>query len=187
MLPRLLTIAILVACGGSVHGQSLSEVAAKEKERRVKTGGSAKSYTDSDLRDAADKRAKEGGTSSSDTPPPSISHAASEVTAGPSAAQDSAPSTDSSQSDATKKARGADYKARLAAMNAQLRDAEEHLSAAERDWHMVGMHPWQLAAASEGVRARLEAAKKTVQRIRSLRDDLEDAARREGIPPGYLR
>jgi hypothetical protein len=187
MLPRLLMIAILVACVGSVHGQSLSEVAAKEKERRVKTGGSAKSYNDSDLRDAADKRAKEGGTSSSDTPPPSISQATGEVAPGPSAAQDSAPSTDSSQSDAAKKARGADYKARLAAVNAQLKYAEERLSAVEKDWHMVNMHPGQLAASYEKVRARLEATKKTVQRIRGLRDGMEDAARREGIPPGYLR
>jgi hypothetical protein len=187
MLPRLLMIAILVACGGSVHGQSLSEVAAKEKERRVKSGGSGKSYTDSDLRDAADKRAKEGGSSSSDIRPPSIVQATSDANPWPPVAEDSTSSTDSSQSDATRKARGADYKARLAALNAQLRDAEEYLSAAEKDWHMVNMHPWQLAASYEKVRARLEAAKKTVQRIRSLRDDMEDAARREGIPPGYLR
>jgi hypothetical protein len=180
-------IAILVACGGSVHGQSLSEVAAKEKERRVKTGSSAKSYTDSDLRDAADKRAKEGGSSSGDIPPPSIAQATSEVTPGPPVAQDAAGSTDSSQSDASKKARGADYKARLVAVNGQLKNAEDYLSAAERDWHMVSMHPWQLVAAHDKVRARLESAKKTVQRLRSQRDDIEDAARREGIPPGYLR
>lgn len=187
MLPRLLIIAILVAWGGSVHGQSLSEVAAKEKERRGKTGRSAKSYTEADLRDAADKRAKEGGSSSTDVPPPSIGKATGEVTPELSVTQDAAGPTDSSQSDASKKARGADYKARLAAVNAQLKYAEEHLSAAEKDWHMVNMHPWQLAAAYEKVRARLEAAKKTVQHIRTLRDDTEDAARREGIPPGYLR
>ncbi len=37
----------------------------------------------------------------------------------------------------------------------------------------------------ETARSLLEAAKTRVERLRRQRDDIEDAARREGIPPGY--
>jgi hypothetical protein len=36
-------------------------------------------------------------------------------------------------------------------------------------------------------RLRLEAAQREVQRARQQRDEIEDKARREGIPPGWLR
>lgn len=187
MLTRVLMIAILVACGESVQSQSLGEVAAKEKERRAKTGGSAKSFTDSDLRDAANKRAREGNPSSGSNLPPSVAPTRSDSSAGPPVAQDSSGSTDSSPSEASKKARGAEYKARLDATNIYLKQAEENLKAAEKDWNFVSSHPWELASWSDQARSRFEAAKKSVELLRRQRDDIEDAARREGIPPGYLR
>ena len=122
MRTRLLTIAILVACGGSVQSQSLGEVATKEKERRAKTGGAAKSFTDADLRDAANKRAREGSASSTSGAP------------GPSVAPDSSGSTDSSASEAaSKKVRGAELKARLDATNLNLKQSEEDLQRAGRN------------------------------------------------------
>jgi hypothetical protein len=39
----------------------------------------------------------------------------------------------------------------------------------------------------EQATARLETVRKEVLRLRQQRDDIEDAVRREGIPPGYLR
>jgi hypothetical protein len=179
---RLLMIAILVACGGSVQSQSLAEVAAKEKERRAKIGASAKTFTDADLRDAASKRAKEGSDHPSSVAP-TRSDSAAEFPVAP----DSSDSTGSSPSDASKKARGAEYKAGLDATNTYLKQAEENLRAAEKDCNLVNSHPWELAAAFDKARSRLEAAKKTVERLRRQRDDIEEAARREGIPPGYLR
>jgi hypothetical protein len=176
----LLTIAILVACAGSVQSQSLGEVAAKEKERRAKTGGSAKSFTDSDLRDAALKRAREGNASSSGAAPLPSS------VEGP-VAQDASDSSDSSASEASKKVRGAEYKARLDATNAYLKQAEEEFKVAEKQWIMVSDHSWTFAGFFDRARSRFEAAKKQVELLRRQRDDIEDAARRESIPPGYLR
>jgi len=46
--------------------------------------------------------------------------------------------------------------------------------------HSVGF-PIELAT------ARLETTRKEVARLRQQRDDIENAARREGIPPGYMR
>jgi hypothetical protein len=187
MLTRLLTIATLVACGGSVQSQSLAEVAAKEKERRAKTGGSAKSFTDSVLRDAASMRSREGNSSSGNNLPPTVAPTGSDSSSGLPATPDSRGSTDSSSSEASKKSRGAEYKARLEATNVYLKQAEENLKAAEKDWNMVNNHPWELASAFESARSRFEAAKKSVELLRRQRDDIEDAARHEGIPPGYLR
>jgi chromosome segregation ATPase len=95
--------------------------------------------------------------------------------------------TDSGTSAASKKSRGAEYKARLDATNVDLKQAEEKLRAAENDWNMAEHHPWEMASTFEQARSRFEAAKKSVELLRRQRDDIEDAARREGIPPGYLR
>jgi len=184
---RLLMIAILVACGGSAQSQSLGEVAAKDKERRAKTGGSARSFTDTDLKDAERKRAREGTASAGNALPPSAAPTRSDSSAGPPATPDSNDATDSSTSEASKKSRGAEYKARLDATNEDLKQAEENLRAAERDWNYVSSHPWELVAWTDQVRSRFEAAKKRAELLRRQRDDIEDAARREGIPPGYLR
>jgi hypothetical protein len=187
MLVRLLMIAILLAGGASARSQSLAEVAAKEKERRAKTGGSAKSFTDADLRDAASKRAREGTPSPRSTPSPSPAPTRSDSSRRPTAAADSGDSTDPSASLASKKARGAEYRARLDAANEVLKHAEEELRTAENDWNMAEHHPWQMASVFDQARARFEAAKKRVEQVRRERDDIEDAARREGIPPGYMR
>jgi hypothetical protein len=187
MLTRLLLIAILVAAGKSVQSQSLAEVAAKEKERRAKTGGSSKSFTDSDLRDAARKRAREGGASSSDIPPASAPPARSGSAPGTPIAQPAGGSTDSSLSDDSKKSRGAEYKVRLAEAESYLKQAEGYVRVAQENWDFVNSHTNSSTISLNYARSLLAAAKEEAARRRKLRDDIEDAARREGIPPGYLR
>ena len=184
MLTRMLTIAMLVGCGPSVYSQSLAEVAAKEKERRAKVGSSAKAFTDSDLKDAARKRAKEGSPSTVN-PPPSVSPTTDASSAQAANPQD-ASAVDSSSSEA-KKSRGAEYKVRLDATNASLKVAEENFRVAQQEWTIVSDHSWRFAGHYERSRLRFEAAKKSVELLRRERDEIEDAARREGIPPGYLR
>jgi hypothetical protein len=178
-------IAVLVAGAESVMGQSLAEVAAKEKERRARAGGSAKTFTDSDLQDAALKRARENPSSAGKPAPSPATGSDSPVV--PPATQDPSGPTDSSASEASKRARGAEYKAQLDASNGALKRAEEEFKAAERDWHFVNSHPWELAGWFKSTQSRFEAAKKRAELLRTQRDDIEDAARREGIPPGYLR
>jgi len=174
-----LLIAILVSGGSLVEGQSLGEAAAKEKERRSKIHGSGPSFTDSDLQGAGAKRDREGSGTASPKPPAAKEGGYSRVAAtsddaGNSAAVESA-----------KKARGLDLKTRLDRVNLALTASEARLKEAQRQWDAVYMrsvgYPLEQAA------AHLEKARNDVGRLTRERDDIEDTARREGIPPGYMR
>jgi len=87
--------------------------------------------------------------------------------------------------ESAKKARGLDLKTRLAAVSLDLTAAEARLREAQRQWDAVYMrsvgYPLEQAA------AHLEKARNDVGRLTRERDDIEDTARREGIPPGYMR
>jgi hypothetical protein len=76
-------------------------------------------------------------------------------------------------------------KTRLAGVNVELSAAEKRLKEAERQWDAVYMrsvgYPLEQAA------AHLERARKDVARLRQERDEIEEAALREAIPPGYMR
>jgi hypothetical protein len=185
MQTRLLLLMVLLAVGARVQSQSLAEVAAKEKARRAKIGGSSKSFTDSDLQEAASKRAREGNPSSKGSPPPSAAPVGIGSVSGPPVEQPSGGSTDSSQ--AAKAARGAEYRDRWVEANAYVKEAEEFVRVAQENWDFVNSHTNSSTVSLDFARSLLEAAKKEAQRRRKLREDIEDAARREGIPPGYLR
>ena len=70
-------------------------------------------------------------------------------------------------------------------MNLDLTAAEARLKEAQRQWDAVYMrsvgYPLEQAA------AHLEKARNDVGRLTRERDEIEDTARREGIPPGYMR
>lgn len=184
MLTRLLLISVLSWYGGSVRAQSLGEAAAREKERKAKLAGPARSYTDADLRAVAGKRVSQSGAASSRL---TGSSSAEDTPAVATTSQDSTASTDLSRSDALKKARGADYKARLAELDHELEAALEDLATAEKRWNTAQNHPWEFPAEFDRARSQFEAARERVAGLRRQRDEIEDAARREGIPPGYLR
>ena len=78
------------------------------------------------------------------------------------------------------------YRSQLAAAEAQVKRAQAGLKWAEDNWHCVNSHTNQ-SFSLERARSRLEQAKKELERTRKQREDIEDAARREGIPPGWLR
>jgi hypothetical protein len=186
-------IAILVSGGALVQGQSLGEAAAKEKERRAKIHGSGKSFSDSELQEARAKREREGSSPSREgaSPSPAASGAASPK---PPASKDggntsTAATTDDASDTATvesaKRARGLELKTRLARVNVELTAAEGRLKEAERQWDSVYMH--SVGYPLDQAAAHLETARKNVARLRQQRDDIEQAARSEGIPPGYMR
>ena len=70
-------------------------------------------------------------------------------------------------------------------MNIELTAAQARLKEAERQWDAVYMH--SVGYPLEQAAAHLENARKDVGRLTKERDDIEDTARREGIPPGYMR
>ncbi len=174
-----LLIAIFVSGGALVQGQSLGEAAAKEKERRSKIHGSGKSFSDSDLQEAGTKREREGSVPSSPKPP--VAKAGGNT----SAAATSDDASTGATVESAKKARGLELKTRLARVNLELTAAEARLKEAERQWNAVYMH--SVGYPLEQAAAHLENARKDVGRLTKERDDLEDTARREGIPPGYMR
>ena len=106
---------------------------------------------------------------------------------GPPVAQPAGGSTDSSLSDDSKKSRGAEYKVRLAEAETYLKQAEGYVRVAQENWDFVNGHTNSSTISLNYARSLLAAAKEEAARRRKLRDDIEDAARREGIPPGYLR
>ena len=171
-----LLIAILLSAGALVHGQGLGEAAAKEKERRAKIHGSGPSFTDSDLQGAGANRER---------PTASPKPAAAKDGAHTAVAATSDVASDSVAVESAKKARGLELKTRLAAVNLDLTAAEARLKEAQRQWDAVYMrsvgYPLEQAA------AHLEKARNDVGRLTRERDDIEDTARREGIPPGYMR
>jgi chromosome segregation ATPase len=181
-----LTVAILVITHGTAQAQDLGAAAAKEKQRRAKTGAAGKAYTEDDLQRAAAKRATEGEPASESGAPDSKPAGAAEAVV-PAASAAPEPPDDSAAIQEAKKARGRKYKVQLDGLNAQLRAAQRNLKMAEDDAHMVETHPWTLAASLEEARARLAAARQRVQELKDQIDEVETAARREAIPPGYLR
>src|SRR5262249_16168379 len=94
---------------------------------------------------------------------------------------------DTAAAEAAKKARGAEYKAQLDSVGAQLKQAEDELAAAETDWRMPEAPPSAMASRYDSAKARFEVATRNVEALRRQRQDIEDAPRREGIPPGYPR
>jgi len=171
-------IAILVAGGALVHAQDLGEAAAKEKERRAKIHGSGKSFSDSELQEARAKREREGSAAS--PKPPAAKDGGKTKSAG--TADDA---NDPATVDSAKRARGLELKTRLAGVSAELGAAEGRLKEAERQWDSVYMH--SVGYPLEQAAAHLETARKDVSRLRQQRDEIEETARREGIPPGYMR
>ena len=189
----MVVIALVVAGGALVHSQSLGEAAAKEKARRAKINGSGKTFSDAELEEARAKREREGSFPSREgaSPSPAASGAASPKPPASKAGGDTglAATTDEASDTATvesaKRARGLELKTRLAAVSTELSAAEGRLKDAERQWDSVYMH--SVGYPLEQAAAHLETARKDVARLRQQRDDIEEAARREGIPPGYMR
>jgi hypothetical protein len=170
-------ISIAVAGGTLVHAQSLGEAAAKEKERRARIQGSGKAITESELQESRGKREREG--TASPKPP------ASKDGGNTSPAATAGEASDTAAVESAKKARGLELKTQLASVNVQLSAAEGRLKEAERQWDSVYMH--SVGYPLEQAAAHLETARKDVARLRQQRDEIEEAARREAIPPGYMR
>jgi hypothetical protein len=184
---RIFVIAALVAAAHTVQSQSLGDAAAKEKERRAKIDKPSKTFTESDLQDAADKRAKEGSPSSEASPSPPAGQARPTPT---SSSPRPPASPDAATSEEARKARASELRARMAETLASLKQAEAELKAAQENWTMVSDNPYVVNRARwvdversiKMARSQLDAAQSRVDTLRRTRDDIDDTARREGIP-----
>ena len=170
---RALSLALVLGVSVPTLGQTLGDAAKKEKERReAKKGTQAPVITEEELKNSDGK---------SVALPPSSAKAAT-----PSAASASLPAgwvvanvKDVPSDDAVLRQRASSLRSRMASCQGNVASAEKALRAAEQTAWRAGSSN---AATSlvEDAKTRLEAAKRKC-------DEIEDEARLQGIPPGYLR
>lgn len=186
-----LAFCILACLSASVLlAQSLDDVARKERERRKKNaeaGVKAPAFGDSELRNGTAGK----GTFSSGGSEPVSSAPVQESSAvgGRSGKAPAFASPSDSDSDGALKAKrnlAGMLKSSLISAEEYVKRAEAKLKWAEDHWQFVNSHTNDSYPLDEA-RRTLESAKKEAQQAREQRDKVEDTARREGIPPGWLR
>ncbi len=188
---------MLTAAGGSVFAQSLADVARQESERRqtVKTGG--KSFTNQDLKPVPAAPAGADSTGGGDA-----------TTAGQTTAPGDAASKDDRATDPksdlgaekTDDASGAKNQAywsrRMTDLREQLESDQTLLDALQSRINALTSdfvnrddpaQRGQIANDRQKALAELERLKKAVEQDQRAIPDLEEEARRSGVPAGWLR
>jgi hypothetical protein len=181
MARYILLMAVTLAWSGPAWSQSLGEAAKKEKERRAAAKKPAPAYTQDDLSTGASPKPE-----SSPSPKPSGRTRVRADEPGDSENDRSSDSDTSSwqeSSDARYKRLAAPLRDRLAYCQEVLGRREKYLKEAEEQaWREGPRLPYR-AYYDEQV----DRAKKAVEEQKRECDEIEDEARRQGIPPGYLR
>ena len=200
-VPVLVLVGILAAAA-SASAQSLADVARKESDRREVVKGSGKTYTNSDLKsvpqpkDAVAEPAATDpadATKSDDEPAAKTAEDAPDAKAG----ADAAAKPDASKDGAAKETRDqAWWSKRMADLKEQLerdqtfREAlQNRIDALSTDF-VNRDDPAQrnvIANDRQKALAELERVKKAIEEGRKAIPALEEEARREGVPAGWLR
>ena len=166
-----------VAC---VSAQTLGDVAKKEEQRRKQTKAAGKVYTNKDL--------GPGGTSP--TPPPSTAAPAAETTSAATEADKKKPE----EEDPTKTE--AYWRDRMNAAKADLERNQVMLDALQSRVNQLATDfvnrddPAQRAAIANDRQRALDEMSRTRDAIDKLKQsivDIEEEARKAGVPPGWLR
>jgi len=176
----IVAVLLLAASAGSVYAQSLGDIAKKEEERRKKVTEPAKVYTNKDL----------------GTVPPAPAPAAGAATtpAKPAASDDKAAADKDKEKEPVKDQ--AYWSSRMKAAQLQLdRDAtfadamQSKINALTTDFSARD-DPAQRATIERDRQksiAELNRLTKVIQDDKKAIADLQEEARRAGVPPGWLR
>lgn len=203
-LPLLLT-AILLASGPALFAQSLADVARQEGERRqTLKEGAAKTYTNKDLKavptpaGAAGAAGAAAPAGAADTPAADqapLDAGADAEPADAKAPDGAQPSTD--KTDKKDEARDQTYwSKRMTGLHAQLERDQTYAAALETRINSLTTDfvnrddPAQRdQVANDRVKAisELERLRKNIEQDKRDIADLEEEARRAGVPPGWLR
>jgi hypothetical protein len=178
-MTRLIVCCAAIALGWTVSArseESLAEIARKEKERRERQKtGSVKEFTNSDL-----KVHEEEGE---ETPEPSSTSSSASSSSGAG----SAGSSDSNEET---------WRARAGAARAAVAAAKKRLSALEEEYAQIGtkrlgstdtMEILALQEKERQLQEDIEKAREDVTTQEERLQELEDEARKQQIPPGWLR
>jgi hypothetical protein len=178
--------ALVVSLGGPVYAQGLAEAAAKEKERRAQLrqkAGAAKTYDDSDL----EKQAEAGSKDKSKDKNAKESAAPAAESSAPSGGSDEGPDR-SVWTDRADRLREA-----IAAAQDKIKTTEDRIAelrldrnpnpADQFDPNRLQKREAQIAQAM----ADLDTAKAELAKAQADQQKLEEEARREHVPPGWIR
>jgi hypothetical protein len=185
MRPVLIPL-LLVLLGVELGAQSLGDAARREREKRTRRPpANAKVYTDDDLK----KPDEPGGEKKASR------ESASRETSAVSASQESSASETGEGSSAGREMvwrQGARQRRdAIASAEARISEIESRLGALMNDRDPVGlMDPSRLQtieARKAAARQELEQAKAALAEARNALADFQEQARRQGIPPGWLR
>jgi hypothetical protein len=177
--------AVVLVCGGGVMAQSLGDVARKEEERRKSVKDPGKVYTNKDL----------STSPASSAPAPSASEA-TPAAAGASPKPASPPAAGDKPAEAAPVKDQTYWSNRMKGLREQLERDETYVAALQnrvssltadfvnRDdpaqRATIGADRQKAASELERLTKQIEAGKKAIA-------DLEEEARRAGVPPGWLR
>lgn len=195
---RVLAILLVanVAALSTASAQSLADVARKESERRQTVQGGSRTYSNSDLKPVP-------GTPPADAAEP----ADADKPTGDAAAGDATPkagdASDAKSTDAAKPARDDEevkdqgyWAKRMSALKEQLDRDQTYLDALQTRVDSLTAdfvnrddpaQRSQIANDRERALAELERLKKAVEQDKAAIPELEEEARRAGVPPGWLR
>jgi len=192
---RVCALFLILSTAGAVPvaAQSLADVARKEGERRQTVkGGAGKTYTDKDLKSVP---APPADAAPADKPADAAK--APDAAAGDKAAADKKGDDKAPKADAKTAVKDEDYwSSRMAALREQLDRDETYLSALQNRIDSLTTdfvnrddpaQQSQIRADREKALAELDRVKKVVEEDRRAIPELEEEARREGVPAGWLR
>lgn len=185
-------LALVVLGSGIANAQSLGEVAKKEEERRKAVKSPGKVYTNDDLRRyplGPPQPPGEGGAAASDPAAPADPVAAAK-------AQEGIPAPEKVPEKAGEKRDESYWKNRIVSAREQLRRSEAFVEAMQTRVNSLTNDfysrddPAQRAQLWSQRTAALDEIDRLTKEIAAQKKaiaDIEEEARREGVPPGWLR
>jgi hypothetical protein len=176
--------ALVVSLGGPVYAQGLAEAAAKEKERRAQLrqkAGAAKTYDDSDLEKQAAAGSKDKKDKKTSEP------ASSAESTSPSGGSDEGPdrSAWTGRAEAVRQAI-ATAQDRIKTIEDRIADLRLDRSPNPADQFDPNRLQKREAAIATAM-AELDTAKAQLAKAQADQEKLEEDARREHVPPGWIR
>lgn len=196
----LIVATIALGCASSLSAQSLADVARKEGERREGTQPAAKTYTNKDLKAvrAAEPSAPAAPSADAATAPATpAADADAKPASGPAAGAATPKAPDATAGDASREVKDQAYWAkRLGGLREQLSRDETYLDALQTRINALTMdfvnrddpiQRDQIERDRSRAVVELERLKKAIEQDRKAIADLDEEARRAGVPAGWLR
>lgn len=183
-----LLVALLAGIGAAAPAaaQSLADIAAKEQQRRKKLKTTGKTYTNQDL----------GPGSEAAPPAPAPGAASASQVAGPGGAaapaaqeQTQAPAEDPAKAEEQWRARIQGARAELQRNELFLEALQSRINALTTDFVNRDDPAQRAVIANDRQRAlaEMERVKASIESLKKQIADIEEEARRAGVPPGWLR